>query len=174
MATAITTHRLILRDYQLTDFEGIHAYAADPEVVRFMTWGPNTPEDTRAFIQLAISQQGVKPRANYHFVAALKTKGQIIGGCGIHIEQSENRAAYIGYGFNRHFWGQGFATESAQALLKFGFEQLNLHRTWATCDPQNFASARVLEKIGMTCEGRLREHKWNKGACWPQKILPMV
>jgi ribosomal-protein-alanine N-acetyltransferase len=71
---------------------------------------------------------------------------------------------------NRKFWRQGYATEVAQALLKFGFNQLKLHRIFATCDPENIASAHVMEKIGMQQEGHIREHKLAKGK-WRDSLL---
>jgi ribosomal-protein-alanine N-acetyltransferase len=62
----------------------------------------------------------------------------------------------MSYVVHPDLWGQGYATEIVGLLLRFGFEHLNLHRIMATCDPRNIASARVLEKIGMTYEGRQR------------------
>ena len=147
----------------MQDFRGIHAYAKDEETVRFMTWGPNTPEETINFIQFAIAQQTCQPRVNYHFVVALRGNNQIIGSCGIHIHRPEHQIAEIGYCFNKQFWRQGYATETAGALLKFGFETLHLHRIEATCDPRNVGSARVMEKNGMRREGHFREHLWQKG-----------
>jgi ribosomal-protein-alanine N-acetyltransferase len=166
----LTTPRLTLREYSEEDFTGIHAYACDPETLRFMTWGPNTPEETRAFIQLAINQQAESPRLNYHFVVALRDTGEIIGGCGIHIHRPEYKTAEIGYCFNKGYWGRGFATETAAALLKFGFEELSLHRIVATCDPRNIGSARVMEKNNMRREGYFREHIWQKGK-WRDSYL---
>jgi RimJ/RimL family protein N-acetyltransferase len=66
--------------------------------------------------------------------------------------------------------GRGYATEAAQALLDFGLTGGGLHRITATCDPENAASARVLEKIGMTREGRLRDHFLIRGA-WRDRLL---
>jgi len=166
----ITTSRLILREYAETDFEGVHAYSQDPETVRFMTWGPNSPEQTRDFIAQAILQQMEEPRLNYHFVVALRESGQIIGGCGIHIRRPEHRSAEIGYCVNRSFWGQGFATESMGVLLKFGFEERNLHRIIATCDPRNIGSERVMQKNGMRKEAHFVKELWQKGE-WRDSLL---
>ena len=127
--------------------------------MRYMDWGPNTVEETKNFIQRAVVHQKEKSRGDYDLAAVLKSKDVIVGGCRIHISSPDNREGCIGYVFNHNFWGQGYATETAKALLKFGFEWLNLHRIFATCSPANVASACVLEKIGMKCEGRLREHK---------------
>jgi RimJ/RimL family protein N-acetyltransferase len=168
--TAIRTERLVLRDFIETDWEAVHEYASDPEVVRYMDWGPNTEEESRNFIQRTIVSQRENPRTGYSLAIALKAEDKLIGGCGIYVTSTENREGYIGYCLNRNFWGQGFATETAKALLMFGFEQLNLHRIFATCDPANIASAHVLEKIGMQREGRFREHKWAKGE-WRDSLM---
>ena len=72
MSLCITTPRLKLREYKETDFPIVHSYAKDPETVRYLTWGPNTIKETQAFIQLAINQQRVIPRVNYHFVVTLR------------------------------------------------------------------------------------------------------
>lgn len=166
----IRTERLVLRDLKETDLQAVHSYASDPEVVRYMDWGPNTKEETQDFIQRTITNQKEKPRRVYTLAIVLKAEDELIGSCGMHTSNSDNREGWLGYCLNRHFWGQGYATETAEALLTFGFTQLKLHRIFATCDPANVASARVLEKIGMQREGHLREHKWAKG-CWRDSFL---
>ena len=70
-----------------------------------------------------------------------------------------------------YVWSEkGYASEAAKEIIRFGFEDLNLHRIFATCDPNNIGSAKVLEKIGMKREGRLRQHKWRKGE-WRDSFL---
>jgi len=167
---SLSTLRLNIREYLEEDFEEVHAYSCDPETVRFMTWGPNAPEDTRDFIQLAISHQSVEPRTNFHFVVTLRGIDEIIGGCGIHIRRQEHHGAEIGYCFNKQFWGQGYATETMGVLLKFGFEQLRLHRIIATCDPRNLGSERVMQKNGLRKEAHFRQELWQKGE-WRDSLL---
>jgi len=70
----------------------------------------------------------------------------------------------LGYCYDRAAWGRGYATEAASEILDFGFDVLLLHRVWAGCDPENVASARVLEKLGMRLEGHLRESERIRGA----------
>ncbi|NWG10277.1 GNAT family N-acetyltransferase [Candidatus Bathyarchaeota archaeon] len=171
--TVIQTKRLILRDFVKADWKAVYNYASDPKVVCYMDWGPNTAEETKNFIQQAIAYQKEQPRRNYDLAVALKPKDVIVGGCSIHVSNPDNREGWIGYIFNHNFWGQGYATETAKTLLKFGFERLKLHQIFATCDPANIASAHVLEKIGMKCEGCLREHKWAKRK-WRDSLLYAV
>jgi RimJ/RimL family protein N-acetyltransferase len=68
-----------------------------------------------------------------------------------------SKVANIGFCLNREYWGKGYATETAMGLLNYGFAELQLQRVEANCDPENSASRRLLEKIGMTYEGLLRE-----------------
>lgn len=167
---SLTTERLVLREFDELDWQAVHEYASDPEVVRYMEWGPNTEDESRNFIRQAIAYQQEQPRRNYEFAVVLKARDRLIGGCGIHVSNPDSREGWIGYCFNRHFWGQGYATEAARALLTFGFDRLKLHRVFATCDPANIVSISVLEKIGMQREGHLREHKWAKGR-WRDSFL---
>ena len=170
MSIHITTQRLKIREYQEADFDGVHIYAKDPETVHFMTWGPNTPKQTEDFIQLAIAQQKVNPRINFHFVVELKETRHIIGGCGIHIRSTEHKCAEVGYCFNKDFWRQGFATETVRSLLKLGFEELNMHRIIARCDPENIGSERVLQKSGLRKEAYFKQAVWRKGR-WRDSLL---
>lgn len=166
----IHTDRLVLRELDETDRQPVHSYASDPEVVQYMDWGPNTEEETKSFIRRSIDYQKKKPRQNYTLAITLKADDRLIGGCGIHVTNPDNQEGWLGYCLNRDFWRQGYATETAKALLEFGFKQLRLHRIYATCDPVNVASAHVLDKIGMQREGHLREHKWTKGR-WQDSLL---
>lgn len=166
----LTTPRLKIREYLLDDFQGVHEYSSDKETVQYMTWGPNTPEETRNFIDLAISQQSVNPRINFHFVIHHQLRNRIIGGCGIHLSGPDYRIAAIGYCINKHYWKMGFATESVESLLQFGFDDLNLHRIIGTCDTRNVGSARVMEKNGMRQEAKHIKNIWQKGG-WRDSYL---
>jgi RimJ/RimL family protein N-acetyltransferase len=166
----IMAKRLMLRDFEKGDWRSVHDYASDPEVVRYVGFGPNSEEESRVFTQKAFDQQNEKPRRNFTLAIILQSQNALIGGCGIYVSNPDNREGYIGYVLNRNFWGQGYATEAAQALLGFGFNKLKLHRVFATCDANNVASAHVMEKIGMRQEGHFRENEWVKGR-WRDSLL---
>lgn len=168
--TTLETERLTLREFEESDLQAIQEYASDPEVVRYMEWGPNSEEDTRAFLERTLEQRRKRPRVEYGLAVILKSETKLIGSGGITIASSVHKEAELGYSFNRRFWGQGYATEAARAFVAFGFEELGLHRICATCAPANVASARVMEKIGMRREGHLREHRWIKGK-WRDSYL---
>jgi ribosomal-protein-alanine N-acetyltransferase len=166
----IRTERLVLRDDEELDWKDVHIYASDSEVVRYVDWGPNTADETRGFIERSIAAGKEEPRKIYELAILLKQDEKLIGGCGIHVSDVGNREGWIGYCLNRNFWGQGFGTETARALLRFGVDQLKLHRIFALCDPENTASAHVLEKVGMQREGYLRERKLRRGK-WHDELL---
>ncbi|MGZ3684350.1 MAG: GNAT family N-acetyltransferase, partial [Bdellovibrionota bacterium] len=96
--------------------------------------------------------------------------GRHIGGVRLGIQSQANRIADIGYALRHDHWGSGYGTELARAILEFGFRNCGLHRIWATADPENRASWRVLEKCGMKREGLLRENLLVRGS-WRDSIL---
>jgi ribosomal-protein-alanine N-acetyltransferase len=167
---SLTTDRLVLRDFVMSDWQRVHRYASDPEVVKFMDWGPNTVNETKDFVRMAITLQKDTPRRHFDLAVVTNLENCLIGGCGIYITSPHNREAFIGYCLSRDSWGQGYATEAAKRLISFGFTQLKLHRIFATCDPLNLASAKVLEKCGMKLEGRLRENKLI-GKMWRDSLV---
>ena len=166
----IKTERLFLRNLEVNDWQAVNEYASDPEVVRYMDWGPNTEKETEEFIQRAMSTQKEKPRRKYTLAIVVEKEDRLIGSCGINASNPENREGWLGYCLDRNFWGKGYGTEVARGLMDFGFTELTLHRIFAMCDPGNTASVHVLEKSGMKREGCLREHKWSKGK-WRDSYL---
>ena len=160
------------RPADLADGDGpaVHEYASDIGVVRHLDWGPNTPEDTARFLSMAREARDAIPRIAYHLAIVLRATDRLIGGCRIEIRNAASVSGDIGYVLASDAWGRGYATEATRALLDFGFQGLALHRIWATCDVENRASARVLEKIGMEQEGHLRQNVRRKGE-WRDSYL---
>ena len=147
-----------LRDLIVSDWTDVHAYASRPEVCRFQPWGPNTPEESRAFVEAAVADNARLPRTRFALAVVLAGATDIVGAADLNVRSAEFRTGEIGYVLNPVVWGRGIGTEVARQLLRLGFERLNLHRIYATCDPKNLASARVLQKAGLTYEGRLRQN----------------
>lgn len=146
----LETERLILRKYAEDDFAAVHSYANCVENTIYMVWGPNTEEQTKDFIKREISKTTENLRKEYNYAVVLKDTHRLIGGCGITLHES---CSEVGWILHRDYWKQGYCTEMGQALLKFGFEELNLRRIIAYCDFENIGSYRVMEKIGMRREG---------------------
>ncbi|MGY5609162.1 GNAT family N-acetyltransferase [Paenibacillus sp. ALE3] len=110
----------------------MHTYTSLPQVTRHTAWGPNTEEDTKAYIEQVLVSQLEKPRQDYELAVCLKDTGILIGGVGIHVKDTN---AEMGYILNPDYQGKGYATEAARALLGFGFSTLDVHRIYATCRP---------------------------------------
>ncbi len=166
----LETERLVLREFRKDDWKVVHEYAVDPEVVRYMPWGPNDERDTKDFIARALASQLEDPRTKFEFAITVAATDRLIGGTGIRISRPESLGADMGYCLRRDVWSDGYATEAARAVVAFGFERLGLHRIFATCDIENAASARVLGKAGMRREAHFREDEWVRGQ-WRSSYL---
>lgn len=149
------TERLRLRDFVEQDWEAVHEYDAHPEVVHFMTWGPNSEQDSRDFVARNIEASQQSPRVGYELAVVERDTDRLVGGVGLTVTPAHARG-FLGYCFHRDVWGRGYATEASLEMLRFAFADLDLHRVSTTCDTENHASARVLAKIGMRQEGVLR------------------
>ena len=166
----LTTARLLLRPFRPDDHADLHAMAGDPEVVRWMDWGPNTPEETSVFLGYALVSETEEPRRTWKFAVVRQSDGALIGSAELHIESPEHSRGTMGYLVDPAAQGRGYATEAARAVLTHGLTEGGLHRVTATCDPENTGSIRVLEKIGMSREGHLHDHFLIRGE-WRDRLL---
>ena len=161
LARPLLTERLLLREFVDADFDALREMAGDPEVLRYRSRKEITPQATREFVANAKAQAAERPRQQYALAAVLREELRVIGELGLTITSSRYDEAFLWYAINRAYWGQGYATEAAARLVRFGFEDAGLRRIFAECHPDNVASARVLQKIGLLPEtvadgGRLR------------------
>jgi RimJ/RimL family protein N-acetyltransferase len=169
----LVTERLCLRDARADDFAAVHRYASDPEVTRFMLWGPNDAEATQDFLAQTLKAANTQPRSDFGLLVEDRAGGTVIGGCGLH-PRANPREWEIGYVFARDVWGRGFATETVRALCRFGFEKLGAHRLRAGVFVGNHASAHVLEKLGFTREGHLRKTHFVRGAWHDEWVYALL
>lgn len=170
----ITTGRLLLREFVESDWRAVLAYQSDPRYLRYYQWTHRTAVDVRRFVQMFIEQQHERPRSKFQLAVVLPEGARLIGNCGIRILSARSLNAELGYEIAPDYWGKGYATEAARAMLRFGFEKLEMHRIQANCVAQNTASARVLEKIGMVREGRLRQNVWMKQRWWDTLLYAVL
>ncbi|MBO0871137.1 MAG: GNAT family N-acetyltransferase [Micromonosporaceae bacterium] len=164
------TARLLLRELTDADHASVHGPATDPEVTRYTDWGPNTPQATAAFLAEAQRTAARRPRTHFTLAVVERRDGGLIGTVGLGVTSPEQHRGQMGYWVARPHWGCGYATAAARSVLDFAFDQLKLHKVVATCDPENAASARVLEKIGMQREGYLRGDRLIRGQ-WRDRLL---
>jgi RimJ/RimL family protein N-acetyltransferase len=154
----LSTDRLLLRPFTDSDFDAVHRYAGNLANTLMTAWGPNTEEQTRGFMRSAQAQVRQSPRRDFDFAVERKDTGELIGGVGIFVDESGAQAE-IGWTLRLDQHRNGFATEAARELLRFGFETLAQNRIWATCRADNTGSFRVMERCGMRHEGLLRQSR---------------
>lgn len=170
----VTTPRLILREFVEEDCQAVLEYQSDPRYLRYYTWTTRTELDVRSFVQQFLDWQREEPRLRHQLAVVLASCNRLIGNCGIRLAQEGAREAELGYEISPAYWSHGYATEAAEAMLRFAFEDLGLHRVWGHCVADNLASWRVMEKLGMRCEGRLRENRWFKGRWWDTMVCAVL
>ena len=144
----LETPRLILREFTAGDAEAIQVYASDPEVTRFTSWGPNTPEITASVLAGWLKDQVHTPRTEFNLAIVRREDGATIGGAGFGLTDWSVGTANFGYVLRRSAWGCGYATEAARAVRDWALIDLGLHRLIAHCEPENIGSLRVLRKSG--------------------------
>ena len=144
----LETNRLILREFSPEDTDALERVLSDPETMRYYP----APYD-RAGVEQWIARNRERYGNNGVGLWAmlLKSKGELIGDCGITRQEVEGEYLYeIGYHLRRDFWGQGLATEAARACRDWGFQRLKTDRLISLIRPENLASRRVAERNGMT------------------------
>ena len=162
----LTTDRLVLREYVEEDWSAVLAYQRKPAYLHYYEWTDRSAQDVRDFVNMFLGQQQANPRTKFQLAITLNSTGQLIGSCGIRMKSAASHEADIGLELDPQYWGQGYATEAAQAIVKFGFADLRLHRIYSWSIADNQGASRVLEKLGLKLEGRLRENEYFKGRWW--------
>ncbi len=158
----MTTQRLILRPFTLSDAPLVQQLAGDEAIASTALNIPHPFEDGMAQAWISTHQPDYEASKAANFAIVLGHEQILIGAAGLSISSSDLRAE-LGYWIGKAYWGYGYASEAAQALIHFGFEVLSLNRIYATCLRRNIASARVLQKLGMAHEGSLRQHVYHRG-----------
>ncbi|HKM35723.1 MAG TPA: GNAT family N-acetyltransferase [Lachnospiraceae bacterium] len=148
MIRKIKTDRLQLRPLFIKDIESVHEYSSDKESTRYMIMLPNrTKEETLQFLTMVTKEWEKSEPSYYEF--GIELDKELIGS--IRIGMNEERTiGEFGWIINKKYWSRGYATEAALALRDYAQNKLNLLKLEAHCDTRNRASARVMQKIGMT------------------------
>lgn len=153
----IETERLILRPVRESDHKAVFEYASDPETAAFTVWKAHKHiEDSKTLVRFILKRYLMNKPSSW--AVDLKKEGKMIGMCGFVSSFNANKRGEVAFVFNRKHWKRGYATEALGAAIKFGFKELRFNRIEASCDAENAASVRVLEKCGMKYEGVLRQY----------------
>ena len=163
------THRLQVRRIQPDDYDAMFAVYGDPEGARWVGDGePITAEDCARWVDVTLANYD---KRGYGMSAVeLTDGGQIVGFAGL-VHPGGQEVPELKYAYASAHWGQGYATEVAAGMLEYGVREFDMTRVIATTAPQNLASHRVLEKVGMVDIGthvdedgdEVKTYEWRRG-----------
>lgn len=169
----LETERLRLRKLTPDDAADVFDYAADSQVTKYLMWSPHRSiDDSLEFINAAIERYRKRRPAPWAMV--LKSEKKVIGTCDFISWRPDHGRSEIGYALARKYWSRGLMTEGVREIIAYGFRQKGINRIQALCEIPNIGSARVLEKVGMTYEGILREYMIQHGAYRDMKMYAIL
>jgi RimJ/RimL family protein N-acetyltransferase len=152
----LETRRLLLRRPTLDDADAAFAsYASDTKITRYLTWSAHTiPAQTREFFRQVIDAWDLR-MGHRVWLIERKEDSELMGtiGCTVHFHRAE-----IGFALGSRYWGNGYMPEALARVCEAAFADPRIERVQALCDEENTQSSRVLEKVGMQYEGRLRRY----------------
>lgn len=159
----IETERLVLRPFTLRDAPDVKRLAGDKAIASTTLNIPYPYEDGIAEKWIGTHREGFEKGESVHFAIVDRQQHCLIGAIGLTVNE-RFESAELGYWIGKPYWNNGYCTEAAEAVLEYGFETLGLNRIHASHFKRNLASGRVMQAIGMSNEGSLKQHikKWDK------------
>ena len=158
----LTTERLILRRMDMNDARDIFEYGRDREVARHVLWDAYiSVTEARAYVRCMQRKYRLGDPASW--CIELKGTGRVIGTIGYMWYNRDHNSAEVGYSLARDQWNKGIMTEALHEVLRYSFEEMQIHRVEAQHEVDNPASGKVMLKCGMRHEGTLRGRLLNKG-----------
>ena len=155
----LETKRLILRHLKLNDLDSLFALYSDPNMRRYFPEGTLTYGETKEELEWFLNGHPEHPELGL-WATIYKETNHFIGRCGLLPWTIDDRPEVeVAYLLDKTYWGQGLGTEAAQAVLYYGFEKLQLPRLICMIEPENLASIKVAENIGMSFEKEGEDEK---------------
>jgi RimJ/RimL family protein N-acetyltransferase len=177
----VTIHgeRLNLREFTEDDIDAVLEIYGDPVVTKHLSFEPRNRDQVAATIAAVTKAARDEPRTEYSLAATLTSReagvGQVIGFARLAIDNQHpgQSSAQLGFALRKDAWGQGLGEETVRLLLRLGFDQLELHRLWGARSPANVVSDKLMRKLGMVEEGRIRHHLRIRGQ-WRDSIVHSI
>jgi RimJ/RimL family protein N-acetyltransferase len=149
MIPILHSGRVSLREWRANEIEAMHGWLADPDVMRYLTWGAKTFQDSVRHLDLCIAEQRKIERIRYYLAVELRTGGKVIGDAGFEWINQDLKEGDIGYFLLPAYWGIGLGTECVRLILQLAFGHCGALVMRASCDERNLASEGVMKKCGM-------------------------
>lgn len=159
----LETPRLVLRSFRMTDAADVVRLAGDRDIAATTRLIPHPYELPMAEAWLSSLPAATERGELLNFAITLKTTGELVGAIGLVLNAVDHHGE-LGYWIGKPYWDNGYATEAAKAIVDHAFGVLHLHRIFAHHFSRNAASGRVMQKLGMKCEGYMREHRYKFGS----------
>lgn len=167
----INTERLLLDRFKSDDWEDFYNIEKSREQHRFNfeTYNPRTKKQIKKHVSVLSEQNYDERKLPFLLAIRMKSNGRLIGFIGFKNGKMEEQGRIeVYYSIYKPYWNNGYGTEALKAMIHFGFKDIKLHKIFAGCDIDNFASKRIMEKVGMRFESywrrdRKRNNKWTDG-----------
>lgn len=163
----LTGRAVTLREFRIDDAADSMAIVGDDRVTQWLSFDSRNLAAAQAMIDGAVKRAQDQPRTEYYLAMAAEPD-ELVGFARLAL--TGVKAAKLGYAVSADRWGKGYATDATRLMLRFGFQELGLHRISAAIGPDNAASVAVVHKVGMQYEGRIRDHVFTNGA-WRDSLL---
>jgi len=158
----LDTQRLTLRSFVPGDYDALMAYHSNPDVVRYVPFGPRSPEGMSKALASKIAGVILAAEGD-HLDVAVVLGDVLIGDLVVMLRSVEHQTVEVGWMMNPACSGRGYATEAVAALLDLVFADLRAHRMVARVDARNADSLALCERLGMRREAHLVDNEWFKG-----------
>ena len=169
----LETERLILRRVDNNDYKEVLSLRSNPETMKYIP-RPLLKNQDDALAHILMIETKIQNNEGINWAITIKGDPKLIGVIGHYRIQLENYRAEIGYMILPEFNGQGIVTEAVKEVVKYGFEIMKLHSIEAVIDPDNVASANVLEKNGFVKEAHLKENEFHEGRFYDSVIYSIL
>jgi [ribosomal protein S5]-alanine N-acetyltransferase len=169
----LNTPRLILRDLTQEDFDAFYAAADDAEVQRFYPAEERSAEFYGSIFERILEQTAQPERDKYQLAICLPS-GEVIGTCGVRMENTIHQQASFGCAIARSYWGRSYAFEASREIIHFGFRSLPIHRLYAETFKENLRARRLAERLGMRLEGELLHTKFVQGQWFGTAVYALL
>ena len=166
----LNTRRLNLRPLTIEYAEEIFKYRSDSVTNQYQGWIPTTIDEVADFINNKVSPVFDKADTWFQFVIISNSDGKLIGDLGVHFIDEEKSQAELGCTLDKKYFGNGFAMEAMNEVISYLFKKLNKHRIYASVDPRNIGSVKLMENLGFRKEAHFKKSLFLNGE-WVDDVI---
>jgi ribosomal-protein-alanine N-acetyltransferase len=170
---SLQTDRLVLRPFSFDDAADVKRMAGEPAVADTTLNIPHPYAEGMAEEWIGTHQSEFDSGKGVTFAITLRRSGELVGAIGL-VKNARFNRAEMGYWVGQPYWGKGYCTEAAKAVIAYAFDEMGLNKIHAYYFVRNPASGRVMEKAGMQYEGYLRQHVIKHGVYEDIKVYAIL